>query len=53
MFLDTIHPIAGTEESGPSAGFKDLFKIGGQLFVEDKNPKKEKIEKLKKKLGIF
>ena len=30
MFLGFLsHPIAGTEESGPEAGFSELFKIDG------------------------
>ena len=48
VFWIPSHPIAGTEESGPSAGFKDLFKNRWTIICEDKNPKKEKIEKLKK-----
>ena len=42
------HPIAGTEESGPSAGFKDLFKNRWTIICESKNSNKDKIEKLKK-----
>ena len=42
------HPIAGTEESGPSAGFKDLFKNRWTIICDSKNSEKEKIEKLKK-----
>ena len=42
------HPIAGTEESGPSAGSKDLFKNRWTIICEGKNSKKEKVEKLKK-----
>ena len=41
------HPIAGTEESGPSAGLKNLLKIDGQLFVKE-NSNTDKVEKLKK-----
>ncbi len=41
------HPIAGTEESGPSAGFKDLFKNRWTIISESKNLNKDKIEKLK------
>ena len=48
VFWIPSHPIAGTEESGPSAGFKDLFKNRWTIICEDKNSKKEKIEKLKK-----
>ena len=46
------HPIAGTEESGPLAGFKDLFKNRWTIICENKNSKKDKVEKLKI-LGIF
>ena len=42
------HPIAGTEESGPSAGSKDLFKNRWTIICEGKNSKKENVEKLKK-----
>ena len=42
------HPIAGTEESGPSAGFKDLFKNRWTIICESKNSNKDKVEKLKK-----
>ena len=42
------HPIAGTEESGPSAGFKELFKDRWTIICDDKNINKDKIEKLKK-----
>ena len=42
------HPIAGTEESGPTAGSKDLFKNRWTIICEGKNSKKEKVEKLKK-----
>ena len=42
------HPIAGTEESGPSAGFKDLFKNRWTIICETKNSDKDKVEKLKK-----
>ena len=42
------HPIAGTEESGPSAGFKDLFKNRWTIICDSKNSNKDKIEKLKK-----
>ena len=43
------HPIAGTEESGPSAGFKDLFKNRWTIICDSKNSnKKDKVEKLKK-----
>ena len=42
------HPIAGTEESGPSAGFKDLFKDRWTIICDNKNSNKDKFEKLKK-----
>jgi prephenate dehydrogenase len=42
------HPIAGTEESGPSAGFKDLFNNRWTIICDSKNSNKDKIEKLKK-----
>jgi len=42
------HPIAGTEDSGPSAGFKELFKNRWTIICEDKKPNKDKVEKLKK-----
>ena len=42
------HPIAGTEESGPSAGLKDLFKNRWTIICENKNVKKNQVEKLKK-----
>ena len=41
------HPIAGTEESGPSAGFKDLFKNRWTIICAGKNSKKDCVEKLK------
>ena len=42
------HPIAGTEESGPSAGFKELFKNRWTIICDSKNANKDKVEKLKK-----
>ena len=43
------HPIAGTEESGPSAGFKGLFKNRWTIICDSKNSdNKDKVEKLKK-----
>ena len=42
------HPIAGTEESGPSAGLKDLFKNRWTIICDSKNSNKDKVEKLKK-----
>ena len=41
------HPIAGTEESGPSAGFKNLFKNRWTIICDSKNSNKDKVEKLK------
>ena len=48
IFWLASHPIAGTEESGPSAGFKDLFKDRWTIICDNKNSNKDKIEKLKK-----
>ena len=48
------HPIAGTEQSGPEAGFEDLFKNKWCILTPSKKMKKEDLEKLKKfweKLG--
>jgi len=42
------HPIAGTEESGPSAGFKELFKNRWTIICDSENSNKDKVEKLKK-----
>ena len=42
------HPIAGTEESGPAAGFRDLFKDRWTIICEGKDSQKDKVEKLKK-----
>ncbi len=42
------HPIAGTEESGPSSGFKDLFKDRWTIVCDATNSNKDKVEKLKK-----
>ena len=42
------HPIAGTEESGPSAGFKDLFKNRWTIICDTQNSNKNEVEKLKK-----
>ena len=42
------HPIAGTEESGPNAGLKNLFQNRWTIICNDQNSKKEKVEKLKK-----
>ena len=41
------HPIAGTEESGPEAGFADLFKNKWCILTPSKKSKKEDLEKLK------
>jgi len=48
IFWLASHPIAGTEESGPSAGFKNLFKNRWTIICEPKNTNKDKVEKLKK-----
>lgn len=42
------HPIAGTEESGPAAGFADLFQNRWCIISPGENAKKENIEKVKK-----
>ena len=42
------HPIAGTEESGPKAGLKNLFQNRWTIICNDQNLNKEKVEKLKK-----
>ena len=42
------HPIAGTEFSGPEAGFAELFEKRWCILSADKNISKEEIEKLKK-----
>ena len=42
------HPIAGTEESGPTAGFKNLFKDRWTIICDEKETNKNNIEKLKK-----
>jgi len=48
------HPIAGTEDSGPKAGFADLFKNRWCIICPAKNAKKEdvlKVEKFWQELG--
>ena len=48
------HPIAGTEYSGPAAGFSSLFKHRWAILSADDHVGKDKIEKLEKfwlKLG--
>ena len=48
------HPIAGTEYSGPAAGFSSLFKHRWAILSADDHVSKDKIEKLEKfwlKLG--
>ena len=48
------HPIAGTEYSGPAAGFSSLFKNRWCILSADKQVSKDKIENLEKfwsKLG--
>ena len=42
------HPIAGTEFSGPEAGFAELFEKRWCILSADKNISKEKIKKLEK-----
>ena len=42
------HPIAGTEDSGPQAGFAELFENRWCIISPSKNSKKEDIQKLKK-----
>ena len=42
------HPIAGTEFSGPEAGFAELFEKRWCILSADKNISKDKIEKLEK-----
>ena len=42
------HPVAGTENSGPDAGFADLFKDRWTIICEGKDSQKDKVEKLKK-----
>ena len=41
------HPIAGTEHSGPEAGFADLFKNRWCILSAEDQKQKEQIEKLK------
>ena len=48
IFWLASHPIAGTEESGPLAGFKDLFKNRWTIICENGNENREQTEKLKK-----
>ena len=48
------HPIAGTEESGPDAGFSELFKNKWCIITPSKKSKKKDIKLLKsfwKKIG--
>ena len=48
------HPIAGTEESGPEAGFSELFKNRWCILTPSKKAKKKDIDTLKsfwKKIG--
>ena len=42
------HPIAGTEYSGPEAGFASLFNNRWCILSTDKNANKDKIDKLEK-----
>ena len=48
IFWVASHPIAGTEESGPRAGFKELFKDRWTIICENEKTKKDQLEKLKK-----
>ena len=48
IFWLASHPIAGTEESGPNAGLKNLFQNRWTIICNDQNLNKEKVEKLKK-----
>ncbi len=41
------HPISGTEESGPKAGFAELFEGRWSIISASENSKKDHIEKLK------
>ena len=42
------HPIAGTEESGPKAGFAELFENRWCIISPGENAKKNDVEKVKK-----
>ncbi len=42
------HPIAGTEESGPSSGFAELLENRWCIISPEENAKKDDIEKVKK-----
>jgi cyclohexadieny/prephenate dehydrogenase len=42
------HPIAGTEDSGPEAGFADLFKGRWCILSSSQKTKKEDLEKVQK-----
>ena len=48
IFWLASHPIAGTEESGPNAGLKNLFQNRWTIICNDQNSNREKVEKLKK-----
>ncbi len=48
VFWLASHPIAGTEESGPSAGFKNLFKNRWTIICKSENINKEQLDKIKK-----
>ena len=48
IFWIASHPIAGTEQSGPKAGFKELFKDRWTIICENEKTKKDQVEKLKK-----
>jgi len=40
------HPVAGTENSGPKAGFADLFKDRWTILTPDKNTKESDVKKI-------
>ena len=42
------HPVAGTEHSGPEAGFEELFEGRWCVITPDKSASKESIEKISK-----
>ena len=42
------HPIAGTEDSGPSSGFAELFQKRWCIISSSKDSKKEDVDKVKK-----
>ena len=46
VFFVPGHPIAGTEKSGPEAGFKDLFKGHWCILTPDNNTNKDAVNKI-------